>query len=72
MAIFNRVHEEEIKVKNCMYRILTGAVGVHTRIESQAWMADIRTNNFLIAFVGEKTVVTFGAGLIGVSSFMHS
>jgi hypothetical protein len=34
-------------------------------------MADIRTNNFLIAFVGEKTVVTFGAGLIGVSSFMH-
>jgi len=71
MAIFNRVHEEEIKVKICTYRILTGAGGVHTRIESQAWMTDIRTNNFSIAFVGKKTIVTFGAGLIRVSSFMH-
>jgi len=35
-------------------------------------MTDIRTNNFSIAFVGEKTVVTFGAGLIRVSNFMHS
>jgi hypothetical protein len=35
-------------------------------------MADILTNNVSIAFVGEKTVVTFGAGLIGVSSFMLS
>jgi len=35
-------------------------------------MTDIRTNNFSIAFVDKKTIATFGAGLIRVSSFMHS